>query len=394
MIRSPKSHILEMFTRLWPPQKPLIYSGEDSTLKIAELIVDSGYKNPLLITGKYLLRNGKLEKVINTLEQKGCKPVIYDGSIPNPTFKQVQEGLEISLSNKCDCVLAIGGGSVIDVAKVVAAASTNRVPLNKLTGLLKIRKNPLPFYAVPTTSGSGSETTIAAVISDDKTHKKNFFIDPKLIPFSVALDPLLISSLPSHITAAVGMDALTHALEAYLSTNATEETSRHAELAIKLIFDNLGKVVLNGQDIDAREKMAQASLLAGYAFTKSSLGYVHAISHQISASYNTSHGLANAILLPKVLRFNMSKCEDKYAKLELILNTNSHISSQRDLALQFVSRVESLSNSIGIPNAIEGLKAFDYSKIARAALSEASRSYAIPRKMKSKDVEKILLSVT
>lgn len=394
MLSTPITYGLKVFYRLWPPQKPLVYSGCESVLKLADMLIASGKKRPLLVTGKYLLKSGKLKPLIEKLHENNCEVSIYNGSIPNPTFNQIKEGLELSISNKCDSIIAIGGGSVIDVAKVISVASTNKRSVEKLVGILKIKEHPLPFYAAPTTSGSGSETTIAAVISDARTHKKHFFIDPKLIPIAVALDPQLIKSLPSHMTAAVGMDALTHAIEAYISANSSQETDQHAEMAIKLIFDYLPLAVSNGEDLKAREMMAQASFQAGYAFTKSSLGYVHAISHQISACYNTPHGLANAILLPRVLRFNKSKCLSKYARLEMLLNGTSDVKNNEELADNFIERIDKLYKTIEIPAKLDGLDKKDFTKISKDALIEAKKSYAVPKTMKSKDIELILHSIT
>ena len=394
MLSTPITYALRVFSRLYPIQKPLVFSGAGSIQKLADLMIAAGHRRPLIITGRFLLENGKLDAFLDHLKTNGCETAIYDGVMPNPTFAQVEDALKASKENNSDSVFAIGGGSIIDVAKVVAAASTNNKSLDKLAGLLKVKVAPLPFYAVPTTSGSGSEVTNAAVISDTKTHKKQFFVDPKYVPVAAALDPELLKSLPPHMTAAVGMDALTHAIEAYTSRNNFADTDRDAAMAIKLLFDYLPLAYADGKDLKAREMVALASFLAGYAFTKSSLGYVHAISHQVSAHYDTPHGLANAVLLPRVLEFNKASSAKRFAKLEMMLggeeaNTNEDILTER-----FSARVDRLAEQVGIPSSLPEIQEKDFQKITKDALSEASRSYAVPKVMRHKDVEAILNSVS
>lgn len=390
---TPITYALRFLSTFFPPQKPLTFSGLDSTLKLVDLILAAGYQRPLLVADSFLIDNNKLTHVIEQFEQASCKVTIYSGAIPNPTMTEVRDGLALSLDNDCDCVLAIGGGSVLDIAKVIAAASTSNKDVSKLVGILKVKQPPLPFYAVPTTSGTGSETTNAAVVSDPATHKKQFFVDPKYIPAAVALDPFLLKSLPAPFTAAVGMDALTHAIEAYTSRNNFADTDRDAATAIKLLFQYLPVVYHDGENIKARELVAQASFLAGYSFTKSSLGYVHAISHQVSAKYNTPHGLANAIILPRVLRFNQQACAQRYANLERLLSGETTNTDDNMLAQKFIARVDQLSNELQIPNQLADLKAADFTKIRKDALAEARSSYAVPKVMRGKDVEAILQSI-
>ncbi len=393
MLSTPITYALRALSTFYPIQKPLVFSGSGSTQKLADLILAAGQKKPLLVTDSFLLENDKLDSLLRHLQAHGCEVTIFKGSIPNPTFAEVEAGLKLSLEADCDSVLAIGGGSVIDVAKVIAGASTNHRSLSKLAGILKLKKGPLPFYAVPTTSGTGSEVTNTAVIADSKTHKKQFFVDPKYVPIAAALDPELLKTLPPHMTAAVGMDALTHAIEAYTSRNNFADTDRDAAMAIKLLFEYLPLAYEDGEDLKAREMVSQAAFLAGYAFTKSSLGYVHAISHQVSAHYDTPHGLANAVILPRVMRFNKSSCAKRYADLEVMLGGN--VTADRDtLAERFTARVDQIAEQIGIPENLSDLQEKDFPKITKEALSEAWRSYAVPKVMRRKDVEAILHSVS
>ncbi|NEO15165.1 MULTISPECIES: iron-containing alcohol dehydrogenase [Moorena] len=393
MLPTPITYALRALSTFYPIQKPLVFSGSRSTQKLADLMIAAGQKKPLLITDNFLLEKGMLDGFLEHLKVHDCEVTIFDGVKPNPTFEQVEAALKVSKDNECDSVFAIGGGSIIDVAKVVSAASTNNRSLDKLAGILKVKEPPLPFYVVPTTSGSGSEVTNTAVISDPKTHKKQFFVDPKYVPIAAALDPELLKSLPAHMTAAVGMDVLTHAIEAYTSRNNFADTDRDAAMAIKLLFDFLPAAYADGGDLKAREMVAQASFLAGYAFTKSSLGYVHAISHQVSAHYNTPHGLANAIILPRVLRFNKSACAERFAKLEVMLGGEASADTDT-LAEHFSARVDQLAEQVGIPANLTELEEKDFQKIAKDALAEAWRSYAVPKVMRRRDVEAILHSVS
>ncbi|MEM1182250.1 MAG: iron-containing alcohol dehydrogenase [Acidobacteriota bacterium] len=396
MLESPTTYALKALSTLRPPQKPLAFIGPGSSEELADLLIASGHRRPLLVTGTFLLSRGRLDGLLERFRSQGCDVTIFDGVVPNPTFAVVEDALGLSRANGCDSVFAVGGGSAIDVGKVVAAASVDGRDLHRLAGLFKIKKTPLPLYAVPTTSGSGSEATAAAVISDTQSHRKTFFVDPTLVPIAAALDPELLKTLPAGMTAAVGMDALTHAIEAFTSRNRFPDSDRDAALAIQLLFEFLPTAYRSGDDLKARERVALASFLAGYAFAKSSLGYVHAISHQISAHYDTPHGLANAVILPRILRFNRSASAERFAALETRLANGSAdraASTASDLANRFIARVDALGEEIGIPGRLEELEAKDFPSIIRRARSEARRSYAAPRAMRPVHVEAVLRSI-
>ena len=260
-------------------------------------------------------------------------------------------------------------------------------------GLLKVKKPTLPFYTVPTTSGTGSEVTNSAVISETKTHQKKFVVDPKLIPSAAALDANMLKSLPTHITAATGMDALTHAIESYSSVNRFSDAERDAKLAIKLLLEYLPVVYEDGNNLEARQLVALASFLAGYSFNKSGLGYVHAISHQISAHYNTPHGLTNAVILPKILRFNKTVCSDRFANLERMLSGTS-AGSDEQLADRFIARVDALGQRLNIPSGFKELEAKHFDAITSKALQEAKSFYAVPRLMDRAQCKEILASIS
>lgn len=389
----PMAFALRVMNRLYTPEKPLTFSGKGAMIKLADLMVRSGANRPLIVTDSFLLKNGMLDDLFNFLKAEGTNVTIYDGITPNPTFAVVEEGLSAVRKGSCDSVFAVGGGSAIDAAKVIASASTSKKPLAKLAGILKVDQPLLPFYVVATTSGTGSEVTSAAVISDTQTHKKKFFVDPKFLPIAAAFDTDLLVGLPAPMTAATGMDALTHAIEAFTSRARTPATDRDAATAIRLITEFLPTAYANPGDEHAREIVALGSFLAGNAFTRAGLGYVHAISHQISAHYNTPHGLANAILLPRVLRFNLKPCAPRFAELERMLQNNTSTGFLQVQAEQFVQRIDALAETVGIPVNLGDVQEKDFAAIVKDALAEARSSYAVPKTMRKRDVTKILASV-
>ncbi|MEM9121327.1 MAG: iron-containing alcohol dehydrogenase [Cyanobacteria bacterium P01_F01_bin.56] len=384
---------LKMFTVLFPSEKPLLFNSVNSTIQLASFAQVSGSKRPLLVTEKFLLNLGLLDALLEHFKHEGCEVTIFDGIIPNPTYEVIEAGIRACQENDCDSVFAVGGGSTLDAAKVIAACYSNDVGVEEVVGLLKVKRPTLPFYVVPTTAGTGSEVTNAAVISETKTHQKKFVVDPKLIPSAAALDANMMKSLPPHITAATGMDALTHAIESYSSLNRFRDAERDAKLAIKLLLEYLPIVYEDGNNLDARQWVALASFLAAYSFNKSGLGYVHAISHQLSAHYNTPHGLTNAVILPRILRFNKTACSHRFANLERMLSGVS-TGTDEQLADKFIARVDDLSRKLNIPSGFKELEAKDYDAITKNALKEARSLYAVPRRMSSAQCKEILASIT
>lgn len=393
MLKRLTNFSLKMFTMLFPSEKPLLFVGVNSTIQLASVVRASGSKRPLLVTEKFLLQLGLLDGVFEYFKNKGCEVTVFDGIIPNPTYEVIEDGIRAGKENNCDSIFAVGGGSTIDAAKAIAACYSNDVGVEQVVGLLKVKQPTLPFYAVPTTSGTGSEATNAAVISDAKTHQKKFIVDPKLIPSAVALDANMLKSLPPHITAATGMDALTHAIESYTSVNRFSDAERDARLAIELLFEYLPVVYEDGNNLEARQLVALGSFLAAYAFNKSGLGYVHAISHQLSAHYNTPHGLTNAVILPQILRFNKPVCSDRFANLERMLS-GTNAGSNEQLADRFIARVDALAQQLNIPSRFKELETKHYDAITRNALKEAKSFYAVPRLMSPVQCKDILASIT
>ena len=300
----------------------------------------------------------------------------------------MEAGLAQLSREGCDAVLAVGGGSPMDAAKVIAAAASNGGDVGKLEGMFKVRRPPLPIFAIPTTAGTGSEATVAAVVSDPQSHAKKFIVDPKLLPAMAALDPTLMTGLPPHVTAATGMDALTHAVESFIARTANAQTEAWAKTAVRLIFANLPTAYANGEDLAARKAMALASFYAGLAFTRTSVGYVHAIAHTFGAFYRTPHGQANAIALPCVLEFSMESATPRLAQLADLLELGGPDDAAK--ARAFVASVRQLKEKVGIPETLDALREDDIPRIAQQAVAEAHLNYPVPRYMSQAQCEGLL----
>jgi alcohol dehydrogenase len=373
-----------------PIRDPKLMVGADSSALLGDVIAEHALKKVLIVTSAGIVKRGQLSGLISTLEKNSISSVIYNDILPDPVFSNVTQGLDLYRKEGCDSIVAFGGGSSMDAAKIMAIAAANDCAPEKLVGFFKGWKKPVPFFAVPTTAGTGSESTIASVVSDDDTHEKFFVVDSRTIPLAVTLDPVLMLSVPPALTAATGMDALTHAIEAYIGTIATSETDKKALEAVLLIFENLPKAFTDGSDLAAREGMSLASYKAGQAFTKASLGYVHAISHQLGAHYGLAHGLGNAIVLPYVLEFSKVAARHKLSKLALALNLGSHDDSEAVLAEKMVDAVSKLNTQLDIPKQAVDLKESDILTIAKKAQKEALLNYPAPRHMTILECQKLL----
>ena len=367
---------------------PELFVGPGSSLELCEYIArKTDARNLLIVTDAMLVKIGLLKPMQDKLDELGVRWVVYDGVQPNPTIEQIEIGLAKLRQSGCTAILAIGGGSSIDAAKVIAARATNPHRITWMAGLLRVFFKPMALYAVPTTAGTGSEVTIAAVVSDPSTTRKFAIMDPKLVPVGAALDGALMTGLPASITAATGMDALTHAVEAYISRNRTPATDLEALEATRLIMQNLPTAVHDGANLEARQNMALASFKAGVAFTTAGVGYVHAIAHNFGAYYHVPHGLANAIILPRVLEFSKPECTSRLARLAEIAGLARGGESESELADALIAHIRSLNAEFGIPTQVEALKPEHIPEIAGKALSEAAWFYAVPRYMDRPDCE-------
>jgi alcohol dehydrogenase class IV len=380
--------IARLLSRFLPDRIPVTYVGSGASRELCETIGHMAPGKVLVVTDATLVEIGLVDRITSVLDEHGVAWSIYAGVEPDPTFAQVEAGWAQLQRDGCQAVLAVGGGSSIDAAKVIAALATNPGPTEKLEGMMKVKRAAAPFFAIPTTAGTGSEVTFAAVVSDTASHTKRFFADPKLLPIAAALDPVLMTGLPAPITAATGMDALTHAVESFISRLSTPVTESYAELAIRLIFRHLPTACADGGNLEARKAMALASYYAGLAFTRTNVGYVHAIAHTFGAFYRTPHGLANAIALPHVLEFSRPAAEARLARLGEIAGCGGKSETER--AERFVQAVRDLMTKIDVPPTLEALVESDIPAIAKQAIGEARFNYPVPRLMTEAECEGLL----
>jgi len=373
--------------------KPFSFVGPDASLSLVREIIGLGVKRVMVITDGQLLQLGIVNPHIELLREGKVEVEVFSEIEPDPGYELVIKGVERLKDFKPDAVLAMGGGSSIDGAKAILLSHANDCHPSSLTGVWLYswpRKRCLPFFAIPTTAGTGAEVTIAAVVSDKAAQIKYAIIDPKTVPAMVALDPKLMVGLPPFITAPTGMDALTHAVEAYLSTIATAETDELARMATASIMRNLFTAYTDGQDLEARERMAVAACMAGLAFTRVGVGYVHAIAHQLGGLYHVPHGLANAIVMPYVLEFSKPNCAHRLADLARISDIGESGASNAELADAFIARIRKLNADMQIPGTIKELRREDFDKIIDRAFAEAHGTYGVPRYLTRADATALL----
>ena len=375
--------------KLMPSLAYMAFNGQGSTAQLCRHIARQGAQRVLIVSDKILVELGIVGKAVDVLKEEGVECVIYDGILPDPTFAMVDEGLALQQQHKCDAVLAIGGGSSIDCAKTIASAATNGRDGRKLEGYFKVKTMPLPLFALPTPSGTGSEATIAAVVSDPASHEKCFLADPKMLPKAVALDADLLLGMPAPITAATGMDALTHAVETYISLWGTESSNGYGYAAVKMIFDYLPRAYRDGNDAEAREQMALAAYYAGMAINDAGVGNVHAIAHQLGRHYGTPHGLANALVMPEVLRFMAKASEKPLAELGRLIGVADASTGDAQAAEKFIDAVADLNTRLGVPDVLDTLREEDIAAIAADAVKEGA-GYPVPVLMSRKECQAIL----
>ncbi len=370
--------------------EPEILEGPGAIKQLPDFIKSKGLQNVLVVTDKGLMGLHILDGLFAKLEEVGINFVVYDGTQPNPTIDNIEDALQLYLDNNCQAVIAFGGGSSMDCAKATAARVTNpRKSVKQMRGLLKITHKLPPLFAVPTTAGTGSETTVAAVVTDPQTHEKNAINDPKLRPKFAVLDPELTLGLPPHITSTTGMDALTHAVEAYIGKSNVKSTENYAEKATKMIFANIKTAYTNGKDIDAREQMLKASYYAGMAFTRAYVGYVHAIAHNLGGFYGVPHGLANAVILPYVLEYYGETAHKRLAKLAVISGVKTD-GTDAEKAVAFIEAIKQLNRDMNIPDKFDFIKDEDIPTIVKRALKEGNPLYPVPKIMDEADCEAVI----
>lgn len=360
---------------------------------IPPVLSAKGLHKPLLVTDapvRNLLLTKELEDI---LEESGHGAVVYDGTQQNPTSAMVAEAFWLYREHSCDCIIAFGGGSAMDCAKAVGAcAAYPKKNLKQLAGILKVLKKTPVIFAVPTTAGTGSETTLAAVIVDEQTRHKYVINSFPLIPSYAVLDPAVIRSLPASVAATTGMDALTHAIEAYIGRSVTKETGRDARKAVRLVFSNIKSAAAH-ESVEAERAMLSAAHYAGRAFTRSYVGYIHAVSHSLSGKYNTPHGLANAVLLPIVLEMYGPCVYKKLAQLAVCAKLGTSSESEKELAEKLIRAIYSLNEQLGIPRKLEGIREEDIDSLAAYADKEANPLYPVPVLWDKKQLSEIYRKV-
>lgn len=336
----------------------------------------------LIVTDAGIVRSGIAAQLETVLDEDDISYAVYDQTRPNPTVVNVEQALSLYRRYRCQALIAIGGGSSMDCAKAVGARLARPgTPLGKLKGTLRILR-PLPtLIAIPTTAGTGSETTLAAVITDTQVQHKYVMNDFVLIPKYAVLDARLTLSLPPHLTATTGMDALTHAVEAYIGRSTTRQTRQEALEATRLVFANVERAYRNGKDYEARSNMLTAAYRAGIAFSRSYVGYVHAVAHSLGGQYNIPHGLANAVLLPYVLERYGSCIHRKLHDLAVAAGVADAQESDAGAAAKFIRAIRQLNARMGIPETLEGIRPEDIPVMAAHAEKEANPLYPVPRLM-------------
>ena len=369
--------------------EPQLLEGKGSILKLPEFVKSKGINKVLVVTDKGLMGLHLLDPLFEKLTEEGVDYVVYDEVQPNPTIPNIEAAREMYIKNECQGFIAFGGGSPMDCAKAAAARVVKpNQTVRKMRGYLKVLKKLPPFFAVPTTAGTGSETTVAAVVTDPETHEKNAINDICLRPKYAVLDPELTVGLPPHITSTTGMDALTHAVEAYIGRSNTKQTRNQAEKATKLIFDNVEAAYKNGKNFEARANMLKGSYWAGCAFTRAYVGYVHAIAHNLGGLYGTPHGLANAVILPYVLEWYGECIYPQLAKLADIVGIKGN--NEADKAVKFIEAIKMLNANMNIPSSFDMIKEEDLPTLIGRALKEGNPGYPVPRIMNYDDMESVI----
>lgn len=365
-----------------------------SCSELGELLKNKKATSVLIVTDAGIVRNGLVAPVEDALKESKINYTVYDKTQPNPTVANVEDALKLYHENRCDALIAIGGGSAMDCAKGIGArvAYPNK-PLNKMGGVMRVLRRLPTLIAIPTTAGTGSETTLAAVITDGETHHKYAIMSFPLIPHYAVLDAKMTYSLPPHLTSTTGMDALTHAVEAYIGRSTTKKTRRLALEATKLIFENVEKAYTDGRCDEARSNMLHAAYKAGIAFSMSYVGYVHAVAHSLGGKYGVPHGLANAVIMPYVLEGYGKSAYKKLHSLGIAAGVCTESDSHEAGAKKFIKAMKELNVKMNIPTTISGINKEDIPELAKHAEKEANPLYPVPKLMTAKELETFYIQI-
>ena len=357
---------------------PHYLEGPGKIRELGAFLKEKKINDVLVVTGSGMVRRGQVQPLLDGMEEAGIRYTLATFDHPDPSSDDVEVGFKIYKENNCKAIVALGGGSRIDCAKGIAAKAVHpRKKVSQLQGLLKVHWPIPPFVAIPTTAGAGSETTVAAVITDSATHRKAAINDPFLIPKYAVLDPQLTTGLPPYTTATTGMDALAHAVEAYTNhTYNTKLENRLAKEAVKLIHDNILKAFEDGSDLEARQNMQRGAFYAGRAFTRGCVGYVHAVGHTLGGLYGVAHGLAMAVLLPHVMRQFGSEAHERLAELADVCGIGG--ANRAEKANNFIRWIEETNAKMGLPDGFDVIQDKDIDQMIAWARKEANPLYPVP----------------
>lgn len=374
-----------------PYREPKLLDNQSS---MVSLLKEKNVKSVLLVTCKSIRELSLTRELEKLITKAGIKLTVFDDVVPNPTIKNIEDGLDVNNQNNCKAIIAFGGGSAMDCAKMIGARAVKpNQSVQKMKGLLKVRKKLPLLIAVPTTAGTGSETTVTAVVTDEKTHHKYAVNDFSLIPHYAVLDYKVTLTLPKLITCTTGMDALTHAVEAYIGQSTTCKTRKYSKQAVKLIVENLQTAYDDGKNAEARQNMLLASYKAGLAFTKSYVGYVHAVAHSLGGKYGVAHGLANAVILPYFLKEYGKTVEKKLSNLAKFSGIANLKDDSKTASEKFISWIENSNEHFGLPKTFDVIKKDDISELATRADAEANPLYPVPKLMGKRELEKMYLRI-
>ena len=378
---------------LIPWGMPETLEGAGAVKQLPELIRKKGYNKVLVVTDKVLMDLGLPKGMLDAMDAAGIEYVVYDGVQPNPTDRNVNEGLKLFRESGCQAMVAFGGGSPMDCCKGIGAMAVKKgKTVEQLQGLFKVLHRIPTIFAVPTTAGTGSETTVAAVITNEKTHHKASMNDTSLMPKYAVLDPELTVGLPPKVTSTTGMDALCHAVECYTNNTYNSKLDKKlAEDAVKLIYDNLYTAYCDGSNLEARQNMQKAAFYAGRAFTRGCVGYVHAIGHTLGGLYGTPHGLAMSVILPHVMRQFGSAAHERLARLAEVCGMTG--ANDAEKAEKFISWIEELKAKMNIPAGLDVIKDEDVPQIIAWAMKEANPLYPVPVVWDKADFEKCISTI-
>lgn len=362
--------------------------------KLDKVFKKENITSVLIVTDKGIVDNDLVLPLEAVLKDNHINYAVYDKTQPNPTVNNVEEALQVYRNNNCDALIAIGGGSSMDCAKALGArVAYPKKSVGQMKGILRVLRKLPTLIAIPTTAGTGSEVTLAAIITDSEKQHKYALMSFPLIPHYAVLDASLTYSLPPHLTATTGMDALTHAVEAYIGRSTSKETRRLAKEAVRLIFENVETAYNDGSNHKARENMLHAAYKAGVAFSKSYVGYIHAVAHSLGGKYGTPHGLANAVIMPYVLESYGECVYKKLHQLAIVAGISSENDTHKASAEKFIEAIKELNAKMGIPTKISGIKKEDIPVMAKHAAKEANPLYPVPKLMTKSELESFYFQI-